>query len=93
MTLRGFVFHPIQLYKSDAVKFIIYENGLIPPFSSLTGVGKAAAQGIAATCEGGTILSIEDFQERSKISKTVLELLKEYGCLNDLPDTNQLSLF
>jgi len=93
MTLRGFVFHPIQLYKSDATEFIIYENGLIPPFSSLSGVGKAAAQGIAATCEGSTILSIEDFQERSKISKTVIELLKEYGCLNDLPDTNQLSLF
>ncbi|OEF98788.1 PolC-type DNA polymerase III [Desulfuribacillus alkaliarsenatis] len=93
MTLRGYVFHHIQLYRSDATRFIIHENGLIPPFSSLAGVGKAAAQGIAAASESGTILSIEDLQEKSKISKTVLELLKERGCLKDLPNTNQLQLF
>ncbi|OEH85854.1 PolC-type DNA polymerase III [Desulfuribacillus stibiiarsenatis] len=93
MTTRGYRFYPIQLHRSDALKFQIYEEGLIPPFASLAGVGKAAAQGIAAACEDGNILSVEDFQEKSKISKTVIELLKERGCLEDLPDTNQLSLF
>lgn len=93
MNLRGYVFHPIDIARSDATKFIIADNGLIPPFLALPGVGQAAAQGIAAANEGGEVLSIEDFQERSKISKTVLETLKEQGCLKGLPETNQLTLF
>ncbi|MEK8130192.1 PolC-type DNA polymerase III [Paenibacillus filicis] len=93
MTARGFSFKPIDLYKSDATKFIIEGDSLIPPFSALAGIGENAAKNIAAARDAGPYLSVEDFQSRSKASKTVIELLSGMGCFRGLPETNQLSLF
>ncbi|MFC4768825.1 PolC-type DNA polymerase III [Effusibacillus consociatus] len=93
MTARGYKFYPLDLYKSDATKFQILEDGLLPPFGALAGVGESAAKGIVAARENGPFLSVEDLQQRSRASKTVIELLQGFGCLKDLPETNQLSLF
>ncbi|KHO62509.1 DNA polymerase III PolC [Thermoanaerobacter sp. YS13] len=93
MYLRGFKFINVDLYKSDAVKFLITEKGLLPPLNSLEGVGIQAAKTIAQERENGKFLSIEDFRNRTKVSKTVIEILKQHGCLTDLPESNQLSLF
>lgn len=93
MTARGFSFKPIDLYKSDAVKFLIDGDSLIPPFSAVAGIGENAAKNIAASREAGPFLSIEDFQSRSKATKTIIELLSGMGCFRGLPETNQLSLF
>ena len=93
MCERGFHFKNIDLYRSHATKFLVDGDGLIPPFSSLPGVGTNAAINIANSREAGEFLSIEDLQQRSKVSKTVLEYLGEQGCLKGLPETNQLSLF
>ncbi|MDI3501537.1 MAG: polymerase subunit alpha, Gram-positive type, partial [Thermoanaerobacter sp.] len=93
MYLRGFKFINVDLYKSDAVKFFITEEGLLPPLNSLEGVGIQAAKTIAQERENGKFLSVEDFRNRTKVSKTVIEILKQYGCLTDLPESNQLSLF
>lgn len=93
MTARGYKFYPLDLYKSDATRFIVLEDGLLPPFGALAGVGESAARGIVAAREQGPFLSVEDLQQRSRASKTVIELLQEFGCLKDLPETNQLSLF
>lgn len=93
MTARGFKFHPLDLYKSDASKFQVVEDGLLPPFGALAGVGESAAKGIVSAREKGPFLSVEDMQQRSRASKTVVELLQGFGCLSDLPETNQLSLF
>ncbi|WP_405082614.1 PolC-type DNA polymerase III [Paenibacillus chitinolyticus] len=93
MTARGFSFKPIDLYRSDATKFIIDGDSLIPPFSAVPGIGENAARNIAASKESGDFLSIEDFQNRSKASKTVVELLNGMGCFRGLPESNQLSLF
>jgi DNA polymerase-3 subunit alpha (Gram-positive type) len=93
MTARGFSFKPINLYKSDATKFLIDGDSLIPPFSAVGGIGENAAKNIAAAREEGPFLSIEDFQQRSKVSKTVVELLGQMGCFRGLPESNQLSLF
>jgi len=93
MYLRGFKFINVDLYKSDAVKFLITEEGLLPPLNSLEGVGIQAAKTIAQERENGKFLSVEDFRNRTKVSKTVIEILKQYGCLTDLPESNQLSLF
>lgn len=91
---RGFYFLPIDLYESDAKKFIIKENGLIPPFNSLQGLGDTAAQSIVEGREkGGEFKTIEEFKERTSVGKTLIELLKENGVLKGIPDTNQLSLF
>ncbi|ULL17300.1 PolC-type DNA polymerase III [Paenibacillus sp. H1-7] len=93
MTARGFSFKGIDLYKSDATKFLIDGDSLIPPFSAIAGIGENAAKNIAASREGGPYLSIEDFQTRSKASKTIVELLGSMGCFRGLPESNQLSLF
>lgn len=93
MTARGFKFYPLDLYKSDATRFQVLEDGLLPPFGALAGVGESAAKGIVAAREQGEFLSVEDLQQRSRASKTVIELLQGFGCLQGLPETNQLSLF
>ncbi|WP_223066808.1 PolC-type DNA polymerase III [Paenibacillus caui] len=93
MTARGFHFKTIDLYRSDATRFTVDGDGLIPPFSALAGIGDNAARNIAAAKEQGEFLSIEDFQQKSKASKTVVELLNQLGCFRGLPESNQLSLF
>ncbi|HZG58332.1 MAG TPA: PolC-type DNA polymerase III [Paenibacillus sp.] len=93
MTARGFSFKPLDLYKSDARKFLVDGDSLIPPFSAVAGIGENAARNIAASREDGPFLSVEDFQQRSKASKTIVELLTGMGCFRGLPESNQLSLF
>lgn len=93
MLKRGFHFKNIDLYRSDATRFLIEGDGLIPPFSALPGVGEAASLNIVKARGEAPFLSKEDLQSRARLSKTVIELLEEYGCLDDLPDSNQLSLF
>ncbi|TNJ64333.1 PolC-type DNA polymerase III [Paenibacillus hemerocallicola] len=93
MTARGFSFKGIDLYRSDATRFKIDEKSLIPPFSAIQGVGENAARNIAAACEVGSFLSIEDFQSKAKATKTIVEILGGMGCFRGLPESNQLSLF
>lgn len=95
MSERGFYFNNVDLYKSEASRFLIDDDKrtLIPPFSVLTGCGVNAAKNIVKTRSEGEILSIEDLQTRSKATKTVIEALNEYGCLKDLPTSNQLTFF
>lgn len=93
MCERGFHFRNLDLYQSHATQFLVDGKGLIPPFSALPGVGANAAIHIAKARESGEFLSIEDLQQRAKVSKTVVEYLEEQGCLKDLPASNQLSLF
>ncbi|MFT4413600.1 PolC-type DNA polymerase III [Fredinandcohnia humi] len=93
MTERGFSFKKVDLYRSSATEFIIDGNSLIPPFNSIPGLGTNAALNIVKAREQGEFLSKEDLQQRGKVSKTILEFLDNHGCLESLPDQNQLSLF
>ncbi len=93
MCERGFSFQKVDLYRSSATEFLIEGNTLIPPFNALTGVGTNAALNIVKAREIGEFLSKEDLQQRSKVTKTVLETLDDHGCLDGLPASNQLSLF
>lgn len=93
MTARGLRFKNIDLYRSEATKFVVDGDALIPPFSALAGIGENAARNIAAAKDQGEFLSVEDFQQKSKASKTVIELLSTLGCFRGLPESNQLSLF
>lgn len=90
---RGYKFYSIRLDKSDASKFTLAEDGLIPPFVSLEGVGLGQAQSLYNACNGSAILSIEDFQQKSKATQKVMEILRDNKCFLDLPERNQLSLF
>ncbi|MBM7564651.1 PolC-type DNA polymerase III [Paenibacillus sacheonensis] len=93
MTARGFSFKPVDLYRSEATRFIVEDKSLIPPFGAISGIGENAARNIAAARDFGEFLSIEDFQQKSKATKTIVEVLTGMGCFRGLPESNQLSLF
>ena len=93
MCERGYSFQKVDLYKSSATEFIIEGNSLIPPFNAIPGLGTNAALNIVKAREDGEFLSKEDLQQRGKVSKTILEYLDNHGCLEALPEKNQLSLF
>ena len=92
---RGYEFLPIDLYKSDAKKFKIEDGKIRPPFSSIAGLGGVAAENIqkAVEDEGGKFISIDDFQIKSKIGKSVIEMLAKFDCFKGMSKSNQLSLF
>ena len=90
---RGFEFLPIDLYKSHSTKFQVEDNKIRPPLNSIAGLGNVAAEGIyKARCEE-EFECIEDLQARSKIGKSVTELLDKFGCLKGMTKSNQMSLF
>ena len=93
MYARGLEFLPIDLYKSHSRNFQIVDGKLLPPFNSIDGLGDVAAELIMNAAEQGAFLSRDDFQTRTKASKTVVALLGDLGILGDLPESNQLSLF
>ncbi|HHV29605.1 PolC-type DNA polymerase III [Acetivibrio mesophilus] len=93
MYARGIKFLPIDIYKSDAVKFQIAKEGIRPPLNALQGLGSSAAQNIVEARNGGEFLSVDDLRVRAKVSKAVIEILQQNGCLDGLPESNQISLF
>lgn len=93
MVERGYNFKKVDLYKSSASEFLIEGNSLIPPFNSIPGLGTNAAINIVQARKDGEFLSKEDLQQRGKVSKTIMQYLDNHGCLGDMPDQNQLSLF
>ena len=90
---RGFKFCPIDLYRSDAKNFLPTEDGLLPPFSSLQGLGVNAAQSIVEGRKDGEFNTIEELKERTSLGRSLIDLLKENGVLDGIPETNQLCLF
>ncbi len=93
MYARGFEFLPIDIYRSKATKFQIIDGKLLPPFSTIDGMGEKAAEGVESAAKHGKYLSRDDFRERTKASKTVVDYMGDLGLLGDLPESNQLSLF
>ena len=92
--LRGFDFAPIDIYESHATKFLIKDGKLLPPFVAISGLGESAAWDIMEGRQGKQFLSIEEFSAACpKVSKTHIQMLKDAGAFNDLPDTSQVSFF
>lgn len=89
---RGFKFNPVDIYKSDSRKFIVTEDGLLPPLNSIQGMGASAAESIVEARKNGEFKTIEDFNNRTSVSKTLIDIMKENKILT-MPDTDQLSLF
>ena len=93
MYARGFTFVPIDIYRAEPHRFQIIDGKLMPSLNSIDGLGDNAAIAIAEAAKNGPFLSKDDFRERTKVSKTVVELMSDLGLFGDLPDSNQLSLF
>ncbi len=93
MYARGYEFLPIDLYKSKATKFQIIDGKLLPPFSSIEGMGEKAADAVEMASQDGPYLSLDDFRQRTKVSKTVIATMADLGIFGDLPESNQISLF
>ena len=92
--LRGFHFDTIDIYKSDATRFKITENGLLPPFVTVRGLGETAALDTVEKREGKTFISVEEFATTcNKLSKTHIEELKALGAFAGMADTSQVTLF
>ena len=94
--LRGFTFERMDIYRSDAINFVMDEEKgtLRPPFVSVAGLGETAAIALQEACKGKEFISVEEVTTAcSKISKTHVVQLKDAGAFGDLPDTSQINLF
>ncbi len=93
MYARGFEFLPLDVYCAKATRFQIIEGKLMPSLGTIEGMGEKAAEAVEEAAKDGAFLSKDDFRQRTKVSKTVIDLMVELGILSDLPESNQLSLF
>ena len=93
MHQRGVKMNHVDIYKSDSKKFYVLDNEILPPLLSIPGLGLTVAEKIKEEAGKSEFISLEDFRIRTKASKTVIETLRNHGCLQELPETNQLSLF
>lgn len=91
--LRGVKFLPVDLYKSHSRKYLIEDGALRLPFSSVSGLGGAAAEGLMTGREGEPYFSVDELQERTGISKAIVDSLRELGAIKDLPQSSQISFF
>lgn len=90
---RGLKFLPVDLYKSDATKFLVENEGVRPPFNKVPGFGTVAAESLVEARKDGKFMSINDLKIRAKIGDKAIEVLKNAGCLQGMSQSNQLSLF
>jgi DNA polymerase-3 subunit alpha (Gram-positive type) len=93
MYARGFSFMPLDIYRAQPHRFQIIDGKLMPSLNSIEGLGDNAAIAIAEAAKNGPFLSKDDFRERTKTSRTVIDLMSDLGLFGDLPESNQLSLF
>ncbi len=92
MYARGFKCHKVDLYQSDAYKFIPLEDGILPPLQALKGVGEKAALSIATAAKNIEFMSITDIKSRGGADSVAIEAMRNHGILEGLPEDNQLSL-
>jgi len=93
MMARGIEVLPIDINKSHAMKYVPEDGKMRLPFGALSGVGEKAAYSIYEAAKRGNFVSQEDFQIEAGVSKTIIQNLADLGAMNDLPDTNQISMF
>lgn len=93
MYARGYEFTQIDLYQAQAHRFQIVDGKLMPALDSIEGLGDKAADAVVLAARDGKFLSKDDFRQRTKVSKAVIDFMDDLGIFGDIPETNQFSLF
>ncbi|EOS32513.1 MAG: PolC-type DNA polymerase III [Kineothrix sp.] len=93
MYARGFEFIPIDIFSAQSRNFQIVGDKLMPSLNSIDGLGEKAADSIVEAAKDGPFLSKDDFRQRAKVSKTIVDLMGSLDLLGNLPESNQISLF
>ena len=93
MLCRGIEVLPVDIYKSDSKRFLIEDGKIRLPFCSLSGIGEAAAESLSEVGKTTEYMSIEDMIQKTKVNKSVIEILRDCGCLEGMPESSQMSLF
>ena len=93
MFARGIKFLPIDLYESDATKFRVIGDDLLPPLNSIPGLGENAAKALVKARIEEPFCSIDDLRSRGKVSKTIVDKMRDMGILDGMPESSQISLF
>lgn len=93
MYARGFEFVPIDIFSAQSRSFQVVDDKIMPSLNSIDGLGEKAADAIVEAAKDGPFLSKDDFRQRTKVSKTVVDLMDDLKLLGDLPESNQISLF
>jgi len=93
MYARGFDFTPIDIYRALPDRFQIIDGKLMPALNTIEGMGDNAAIAVAEAAKDGKFLSKDDFRQRTKVTKSTIDLMADLGLLGDMPESNQLSLF
>ena len=90
---RGIEILPIDLYKSHSRKYLVEDGKMRLPFNALDGIGDKAAEALYDAVHSSKIMSVDDLCSKPGVSKSIVEALKNFGALGDLPETSQLTLF
>ena len=93
MYARGFEFEQLDIFRAQSRSFQVIEGKIMPSLNSIDGLGEKAADAIVEAAKDGPFLSKDDFRQRTKVSKTVIDLMDQMHLLGDMPESNQISLF
>ena len=92
MYARGIEFMPIDIYRVKARDCQIIDGKIMPGLSSVEGLGDKACEQVEEAAAKGEFSSLDNFRDRTKVSKTSIDKLVELGILKDLPQSDQLTL-
>ena len=93
MYARGYEFTEVDLYKAQAHRFQIVDGKLMPALDTIEGLGDKAADAVVLAARDGAFLSKDDFRDRTKVSKSVIDFMDDLKLFGDIPESNQISLF
>ena len=69
------------------------DEGIRPPFGSIAGLGPIAAESLYNAAQEEEFMSIDEIRIRAKVGDYTIDQLREFGILDGMQESNQISLF